>query len=40
MTAKFYKNVYQKIYLPNKFWLRILGNKMDGDYTELDFKVT
>ena len=26
MTAEFYKNVYQKTYLPNDFRLRILGN--------------
>ena len=25
-TAEFYKNVYQKTYLPNDFRLRILGN--------------
>ena len=27
MTAEFYKNVYQKTFLPNDFNLRILGNK-------------
>ena len=27
MTAQFYKNVYQKTYLPNNFRFRILGNK-------------
>ena len=30
MTAEFYKNVYQKTYLPNDFRLRILGNKKDA----------
>ena len=27
ITVEFYKNVYQKTYLPNSFRIRILGNK-------------
>ena len=38
MTAEFYKNIYQKTYLPNDFRLRILGNNKVLEKSQIEWR--